>query len=137
MDTHYQFDDLLFEEQFREGTFPPQLFTHEAHLRLAWIHIRRYGVEYAADQICLQIKDFDRLHGDGTKFHKTLTVAAVRAVYHFMQKFRSDNFADFIVEFPRLKHSFKELLDFHYTAKRLQNQDARYEYVEPDLVPFS
>lgn len=38
MKTHHQLNDQQFEEQFQNCTFDPTLFTHEAHLRLAWIH---------------------------------------------------------------------------------------------------
>lgn len=137
MESHLNLTDRQFEVQFQKGTFPPEMFTHEAHIRLAWIHIGAYGVEQACLNLCEQIMLFDQLHGDGTKFHYTLTVAAVRAVHHFRQKSRSDNFADFIEEFPQLKHNFKGLLEAHYSNFILRLQRAKMEYLEPDLLPFS
>lgn len=137
MKNHLNLNDQQFEQQFRDGTFPPALFTHEAHLRLAWIHVHRYGVEQACLNVCDQIQSFDQLHGDGTKFHYTLTVAAVRTVNHFHQRSHSDNFVDFIREFPRLITNFKGLLDTHYSGFILRLQRAKLEYLEPDLLPFS
>ncbi|PHN01157.1 hypothetical protein [Flavilitoribacter nigricans] len=137
MESHLNLTDGQFEYQFRDGSLDPALFSHEAHIRLAWIHTGRYGVEQACVNVCDQIQAFDRLHGDGTKFHRTLTVAAVRAVHHFRQKSVSDTFSGFIREFPRLKTNFKDLLNAHYSHFILRLPRAKREYLEPDLLPFS
>lgn len=137
MENHLDLTDREFEQQFREATFPPRFFSHEAHIRLAWIHINHYGVDQACANICDQIRAFDHLHGSGIKFHHTLTVAAVRAVHHFRQKSRSDSFPDFIREFPRLKTNFKDLVESHYSRHILRLQRARKEFLEPDLLPFT
>ena len=43
-------DDEL-EQRFENCLIDAALFTHEAHLRLAWIHIEKYGVEKAINNI--------------------------------------------------------------------------------------
>lgn len=136
MEKHFDLTDHEFETQFADRSLEPSLFTHEAHLRLAWIHINRYGVEAAIDNICQQINAFATAHGDHDKFHKTVTVAAVRAVYHFILKSESGDFADFIAEHPRLKSSFKQLIDAHYGIDIFKSEQARKEFIEPDLLPF-
>jgi hypothetical protein len=136
MKHHFDLTDDEFEDQFRQLTLDPTLFTHEAHLRLAWMHIKRYGVEDAIENICSQIKQFDVTHGDGTKFHITMTVAAVKIVHHFIRKSKATSFQDFLYEFPRLRSHFKELLDQHYSQKRIFHSKAREQYLEPDLLPF-
>lgn len=125
-----------FIEVFESGTLNPQLFNHEAHIKLAWIYLNMYGEGVAISKTCEGIRNFDKLHGDGTKYHTTLTVASVKAVHHFMRKSKSTTFEDFIVEFPRLKTSFKELLDQHYGEDMVHNKKAKAEFVEPDLLPF-
>ena len=85
MASHFQLSDQEFAQQFEQCTLPPNWFSHEAHLRLAWIMIQRWGVEEAARQMCRQISKFDQVHGDGTKFNTTVTVAAVKVVHHFME----------------------------------------------------
>ena len=137
MKTHFELSDNEFETQFRECTFPPQLFSsHEAHLRLAWIHIKKYGIDQACENLCAQILKFDQTFDKGDKFHYTLTVAAARVVYHFMLKSKADTFEGFIQEFPRLKTHFKELLDQHYQVDVFSSEEARVRYLEPDLLPF-
>lgn len=134
--THSDLSDFKFEEQFRDMTMDPALFTHEAHIRLAWIHLRRYGEKEAIRQICTQIKQFDHHHGNGTKYHETMTVAAVKVVQHFISKSKVSSFSDFLSEFPRLKTHFKELLDQHYSVNQLIQPEAKTTYFEPDLLPF-
>lgn len=129
-------NDLEFVNSFESGDFPPSLFDHEAHLRLAWVNLKQYGEVKAIENVCQSIKNFDALHGDGSKFHTTLTVASIKTVNHFIQKSKSHHFADFIQEFPRLKTSFKELLGQHYGFELLFDPKAKEVYVAPDLLPF-
>ncbi len=136
MNTHYHYNDQAFEKAFEDRSFEPSLFSHEAHLRLAWIHIHKYGPNQACENVCRQIRAFDQTHGDGSKFHKTMTVAAVKAVYHFILKAKAKDFQIFIQTFPRLKTNFKALLDQHYGFDLLESKKARVEFVAPDLLAF-
>lgn len=130
-------DDSTFETAFRACTLDPLLFDHEAHLRLAWIHLSRYGKDAAIDNICQQLYRFTDNLGASDKFNKTVTIAAVKAVYHFMQKSKSDNFPDFVQEFPRLKTNFRDLLACHYGAVDIfRSEQAKRAFIEPDLLPF-
>ncbi len=137
MQTHYSLSDELFEQQFADTTLNPHLFSHEAHLRLAWIHIGKYGTAQAVENVYIQIQRFDRTHDDGTKFNQTVTVASVKAVAHFMAKSGADNFKDFIDSFPRLRYHLKDLLAQHYSWDIFADQAAKSEYLAPDLLAFS
>ncbi len=136
MEKHRNLDDHDFEVQFREARLSPDLFSHEAHLRLAWLHLQHYGQEQAIENICQQIIVYVTKLGAENKFNKTLTVAAIKVVDHFMQKSASNNFFDFIEEFPRLKYNFKDLLAFHYQTDIFNSERAKREYIAPDLLPF-
>lgn len=114
-----------FEEQLKDCSLDPTLFSHHAHLRLGWIHINSYGVDKAIQNVCAQIKRFDATHGDETKFHTTITVASIRTVYHFFLKSQAKNFSDFITEFPRLENNFKDLIDTHYGFNLLISEKTR------------
>lgn len=136
MEEHRHLTDAQFEERFANLQFVPSHFTHEAHLRLAWIHVTRYGVEKAVENVCTQIKAMTMHLGIGEKYHATVTEAAVRAVYHFTLKSESDNFPDFINRFPQLKTEFKALLDSHYSIDIFQSAEARQHFQQPDMEPF-
>jgi hypothetical protein len=136
MEAHFHLTDDAFEKQFKHGLLHPSYFTHEAHLRLAWIHITKYGLENAIENVTTQLQAFTKLQGEETKYNQTVTIAAVRAVFHFILKSESDNFRDFIEEFPRLKFDFSELLGYHYAFNIFTSEEAKMNYMEPDLLPF-
>ena len=48
----------LTEQDFIECKLNPSDFSHEAHLRLAWINIDRYGIEQAEKNIQNQLRKF-------------------------------------------------------------------------------
>src|SRR6478736_3842610 len=103
MENHFDLNDLEFEQQFASGVLAPRLFNHEAHLRLAWIHISKYGIDKAVENIRTQLQNFVGINGAADKYSETVTIAAVRAVDHFMRKSTTNNFKDFIMENHRLK----------------------------------
>jgi len=91
MKSHFVLSDTHFEQQFKSCELDPPLFSHEAHLRLAYIHIGKYGHQ-AIKNVCDQLAAFVT-HLEATdKYNTTLTVAAVKAVYHFMQKSKANDF---------------------------------------------
>lgn len=137
MEAHVNLSDDQFEQQFKLCQLDPALFSHEAHLRLAWIHVKKYGVEQAVENICDQLVCFVDSLGARDKYNKTLTIAAIRAVHHFINKSDTDNFQDFIRQFPRLTYHFKELIACHYQLDIYTSDLAKAVYVEPDLLPFS
>jgi hypothetical protein len=133
---HHALDDETFETTFASGAMSASLFTHEAHLRLAWIHIQKYGPEQAIDHVTRQIIDFVSRLGAADKYNHTLTVAAVRVVNHFMEKSNTGTFYELLLAFPRLKNNFKDLICQHYSKDVLSMERAKKEYVEPDLLAF-
>jgi hypothetical protein len=136
MESHYALSDSKFEEQFELCTLDPDLFTHEAHLRLAWVHITKYGLNKAIVNIVAQLVNYTIAIGERTIYNETVTIAAVKIVYHFMLKSQTDNFKDFIAENSRLKHNFKELIASHYRTDIFSSESAKSVYLEPELLPF-
>lgn len=136
MQSHFELTDQDFSQRFENCTLDPTLFSHEAHLRLAWIHISRFGLERAEANIQGQLRDFVGHLGATDKYHTTVTIAAIKAVNHFMQQSKSDCFGDFILEFPQLKTNFKGLIACHYSFDIFDSAQAKIAFVEPDLVSF-
>lgn len=110
MEQHTNLSDDAFEAQFADGILDPVLFTHEAHIRLAWIHLSKYGETQAILHITEQLKQFVRLLGAEDKYNEALTVAAIKVVHQFMRQKTSSSFPVFIAAFPELKHNFRELI---------------------------
>jgi N-formylglutamate deformylase len=106
-------------------------------LRLAWLQIDKFGLEQAIENIEDQLQSFVSHVGAQDKYHKTLTIVAAQAVSHFMTRSKSDNFVDFIKEFPQLKNNFKELINSHYSIDILNSARAKNEYIAPTKISFS
>ncbi|UOB17449.1 hypothetical protein [Abyssalbus ytuae] len=136
MEQHYKFSDSLFLEKFEDCTFPPDLFTHEAHLRLAWINLNKYGTKKAIKNVCDQIERFDKVNGDGTKYNKTITVASIYIMKHFMKQSAANNFETLLKEFPKLKHNFLDLIRAHYEIDIFTEEIAKKQYLRPDKISF-
>ncbi len=136
MNNHSNLSDSDFLLQFSNCTLAPALFTHEAHLRLAWLHIKLYGVIQAEENIQTELRSFVNHVGAQNKYHVTLTVAAVKIVGHFMAKSNTNNFQEFINENPQLNTNFKELIKNHYSIDIFNSEVAKSEFLEPDLLPF-
>ncbi len=136
LNSHHTLSDLEFELQFRNGSLDPVLFTHEAHLRLAWIHIRKYGLDKAIDNVTTQIKSYVAKLGASDKYNDTVTVAAVYAVQHFISKKESDQFEDFIKNHPVLINDFRSLLMSHYKTDIFKSAEAKKKFLKPELTPF-
>ncbi|MCX2718603.1 hypothetical protein [Lentiprolixibacter aurantiacus] len=136
MEEHNKLSDEEFKRQFANCTLPSEVFSHEAHLRLAWLYLSEYNVEKTEVIIQDQLKKYVACFGAEDKYHVTLTVAAIRIVNHFISRSASDNFTDFIVEFPQLKTGFRELIASHYGFDIYASEKARLNYIEPDLLPF-
>jgi hypothetical protein len=133
---HSELIDTEFVKAFENCSLDPELFNHEAHLRIAWIHINKYGDEEAIQMVSKQLIAYVTHIGASDKFNKTLTVAAVKTVSHFKKKSESDTFSGFIGEFPRLKDNFRELMAFHYKMDIYNSPSAKQTFLEPDLMPF-
>lgn len=137
MEKHYRYSDEVFEKKFRECKFPPLYFSHEAHLRLAYIHLKKYGLEQSIDAMCTQIYDFAIKYGATMKFNATVTYASLQIMYHYIMTGKSNTFSDLMKEFPHLLENFKEEIKKHYSWDVFRSLEAKAKVHEPDLKPFS
>jgi len=137
METHFDFSDSDFLAHFNTCELDPTLFSHEAHLRLAYLNIKKHGPTEAEQVIQEQLKRYVAHQGAQDKYNTTLTLAACKAVQHFMAKATAADFTGFITEFPRLKHNFKDLMSAHYSMDIYSSASAKSEFLAPDLLPFN
>lgn len=136
LNNHTTLSDKELKNRFAACNLDPKIFNHEAHLRLTWIYLRSYAVETAIEKIRFQLFRYVHVLGASEKYNETLTIAAIKAVHHFMLKSKSNNFRDFISEFPRLKSHFKELMQAHYSVDIFNSPEAKTTYLQPDVLPF-
>ena len=136
MEQHYTLSDAEFERQFASAELNPAVFSHEAHLRLAWIHLNRYGLETAIENITHQLRNYTKTVGAADKYNETVTIAAIHAVNHFRMRSAANDFMNFISENSRLKTNFKDLMNAHYRTDIFKSVSAKVSYLEPELLAF-
>ena len=136
MEKHWKLSNDEFEEQFSTCNFRPLWFTHEAHLRLAWIYIIKYGKKLAFEKYRRQLQDFaDKYNAEG-KYNATVTFASIEIISNYIQNSDAYDFQDFIKEFPQLKTNFKGVLQTHYSGDIFTTKEAKQQILQPDLIPF-
>jgi hypothetical protein len=133
---HRKLSDEEFEQAFANKSLRPGWFTHEAHLRLAFIHINKYGLEGAINHMRRQIKAFAENLGIYDKYHETVTIAAVYLVNELMQGANKADFDQFMRSAGEPLKDFKKLLAQHYSYDVFKDTQARKSFATPDLMPF-
>ena len=130
-------NDKEFEQLFSQALIEPEDFNHLAHLRLGWIHITKYGIEEAIENVSHQLKAFVSKHGAEDKYHHTLTVSSLYIILHFIEKYPSLGFSELIKKEPRLLEDFRKLLESHYSPELYMSEQAKHTYLLPDRLGFN
>jgi hypothetical protein len=136
MKDHKELNDRDFVELFSSMDFPFDLFNHEAHLRLAYIHIKKSGTDKAVDIIRYQLKEYVEHLGVPDIYHETLTVASIKAVDHFIRENENRTFNELIEDHPELMTDFRSMIQSHYSMDIFNSPEARAQYLEPDIQDF-
>ena len=129
--------DERFLAAFEAGQIANQDFHHRDHLRLAWIQIRRLGLQRASDAVAGAIRQFAGRHGHANRYHETMTRFWVRVVGVGITRHPTLAFDDLMAAEP---HLLDKTLPFtHWSRERMASDEARRQWMEPDirLMPAS
>ena len=107
---HTQFTDAEFEQKFSDTSLLKKQFTHDAHLRLAWIHVSKYGEQQAIINLTSQIKAYVSKLGLAHKYVENTTIAAVQLVNSRYVRQPITSYSEFINSNPDLRTHFQELI---------------------------
>ena len=123
--------DEQFLAAFEAGQIANQDFHHRDHLRLAWIQIRRLGLERATDAVTGAIRHFAARHGHGDRYHQTMTRFWLRVVGMGITRHPTLPFDDLLAAEPHLLD--KNLPYRHWSRERMGTDEARRQWLEPDI----
>jgi len=127
--------DAELVRAFEQCQLPHGSFHHADHIRLAWIYVCRHGAKDAETRLLAGIRKMAQHANAPQKFLYTTTVAWTRLVAAACrQDPRAENFVDWASLHPRLLD--RTLLSKHYSPGRLETEEARSGWVEPDLEPL-
>ncbi len=133
-------DDLI--SAFESCALPFEEWTHRAHVRVAFIALRRWGWERGVDFLRAGIQRYNAANdvpeGPKSGYNETTTVAFARLIHAVMTAyepaFPAPDSETFCETHPQLMH--KHVLRFFYSPERRLHPDAKTTFVEPDLAPL-
>jgi hypothetical protein len=131
-------DEALLEA-FESATAPRESWTHEAHVRIAYLYLLRHAPPEALDRFRSKLRQLNASLGvfDGPEsgYHETLTQAWLRVI---AATIRSTGRASDSLEFCRSNPHLlaRTLLRLYYTRQRILSSEAKVAFVEPDLAPL-
>lgn len=123
--------DEEFLAQFENCTLPKAAFRHRSHLRLAWIYLSQLPLDEAKHKLAQSIVRYATSLGAIQIYNETLTYLWVYLVYEAMNKNNAATFDAFIKKNAYLLD--KDLPLHYYSASRLESEQARKQWLGPDL----
>jgi hypothetical protein len=126
--------DDEFLAAFESAAIPRPEWTHEAHVRMAWLYLSRLPFAEALHQVRTGIQKLNAKIGSPDGYHETITVAFVRLIASRMGDGKP--YAAFRECNPELFDRKLGALLRHYTKERLYSAEARLAFIEPDVLPL-
>ena len=130
--------DDEFLEAFEACTLPRELWTHEAHVRMAWLYLTQQPFEEATAKVCDGIRRYNASLGNHSGYHETVTRGYVSLISHRIRSGspRAESFEVFRSENADLLDRKNPPLLRHYRSETLESPTARATFVAPDREPF-
>ncbi|TMF58597.1 MAG: hypothetical protein E6I16_11185 [Chloroflexi bacterium] len=126
--------DEAFVAAFHAHQLSNEGFHHRDHLRLAWVQIRRLGLEQAAEVVTNGIRRFASHHGSAERYNDTMTRFWLRVVAIGIRRHPEVTFDELLAAEPHLLD--KNLPFKHWSRERMNRDDAKQRWIEPDLRPM-
>jgi hypothetical protein len=131
--------DVDLWDRFHAGTLPDTEWTHHAHLRVAWMYLRRHPIDEAHILMRVGIIRLNAAHGlvetPVRGYHETMTRVWLRLVAA-ARRGASDHDSSTSFVAAHSASLGKDAPLRHYTRERLLSAMARACFVEPDLLPL-
>ena len=133
-------DDGTFLAQFEACTLPFDQWTHRAHVKVAWLYLRKHSLDEATARIRAGIKAYNAANdvpdGPGEGYNETVTHAFMHIMHATMQAYgelfpakTADEFCDI---HPHLLH--RSLMRIFYSPDGRKDLAAeKVCFVEPDM----
>jgi hypothetical protein len=109
-------------------------WTHEAHVRMAWLYLTRYPFAEAREQVRAGIRKLNAVIGSPDGYHDTITVAFVRVIAARVTP--GEMYPAFRDRHPDLLDRTLSALARHYSPEVLYSPEARRAFVGPDREPL-
>ena len=124
-------DDELMAS-FEAGTLDAARFRHRDHVRLAWLHLRRFPAPVALDRFTSGLRRLAAAAGQADRYHATVTWAYLLLINERMERSgRALPWTEFARLNPELLAWRPSILDAYYPPDVLGSDLARRVFVLP------
>lgn len=135
-------DDAQLLEHFEQASLTVDQFSHRAHVRVAWILLRRDGFDGAMEALRAGLPRLLTAFGIADTptqgYHETTTQAFLILVDTTMRAYESEMAsADsdaFCEAHPQLLSS--KILRLYYAPEHRMKPETKHRFLEPDLAPL-
>jgi hypothetical protein len=124
-------DDALLAA-FESTDLPADLFTHAAHVRVAWCYLRTAPLLDALPRFSRALRRYTASKGAAAKYHETITIAWLLIVRDRLEGARHLTWREFVERNPDLVGGSGSVLAAHYSDALLTSAAARERFVLPD-----
>ncbi len=129
-------NDADFLAAFENTTLPRPEWTHEAHVRMAYLYLRAGTLKENLPRIRERIRAYNTAQGNPTGYHETITVAFAHLIAACLKEETAS-----VQGWPQFRDTHEDLLDSrilhrHYSKETLASPEARAGFVEPDKTPL-
>ncbi|MEO7216275.1 hypothetical protein [Mucilaginibacter sp.] len=133
--SHADLSNEQFLHQIETVTINPELFTHEAHIRMAWLYLSGSDEDAALQQISAAIKGIDAKYAGGMKYQHTITMVFANSITTLMKCKTYESWQEFVAANAGLS-IFKKFLSDYYSDEVLYSDKAKTQFVAPDKKPL-
>ena len=127
--------DDEFLRAFEDCSIPKASWTHEAHVRMAWLYLRRRPLDEVVPFVRRAIQRYNTSLGNTEGYHETITVAYLRLIDALIDRDApGGTFASFSTAHPTLLDRELSAVLEHYSRDLLFSKEAIRTFVEPDLA---
>ncbi|MBC8355235.1 MAG: hypothetical protein H8E66_24940 [Planctomycetes bacterium] len=131
--------DAEFLAAFESCALPREQWTHQAHVRAAFLYASRSDLPTAIRQVRTSIKAYNKAtktpEATDRGYHETITVAFMQIVFSAtVQTGPHNSSIEFCEAHPELLTKFA--LQQYYSKERLMTLEAKRDFVAPDLCPL-
>jgi hypothetical protein len=132
--TRTRLDDDQLLAKFTTASLTGAEFGHADHVRLAWLHLRRWPLADAARRVTAGLQRLAAAHGGPERYHATITWAFLLLVHERQQASPAGTWEAFAAAHPDLLTWQPSVLDRYYRPATLQSPRARQGFVMPDRL---
>ena len=138
--SYQELDDAALLSGFESQSLNLETWVHRSHVRVAVLYLSRFGFDAALERMRERIQSFNRAKGikdtKSSGYHETLTVAWLRVIANALDVMARPpaNSLEFCRQNQHLLD--KTFLRRHYSSDRMLTDEAKRQFVEPDLEPL-